>query len=103
VHGGFCDISGGQWWCSAWSWVLIFDILGVNGGVMHGLGFEVLSFGDLSSQIYLSVSAYILHVHAMAPDLIPSCKWCMNLAAHFTTIYSTQLSSNTGMTTKYNT
>jgi hypothetical protein len=28
---------GGQWWCSAWSWV---RILGINGGVVHGLGFE---------------------------------------------------------------
>jgi hypothetical protein len=34
-----------QWWCSAWSWVRIFDFLGVNGGVVHGRGFESLIFG----------------------------------------------------------
>jgi hypothetical protein len=27
-------------WCSAWSCVRIFVFLGVNGGVVHGLGFE---------------------------------------------------------------
>jgi hypothetical protein len=33
VHGlGFKSLSfWGQWWCSAWSWVRIFDFLGVNG------------------------------------------------------------------------
>jgi hypothetical protein len=37
---------GGHQWCSAWSWVRIFVISGViNGGVMHCLGFEILSFG----------------------------------------------------------
>jgi hypothetical protein len=53
-----------QWWCSAWSWVRIFDILGVNGGVVHvvgsnlsplgvnggvvhGRGFESLTFGSM--------------------------------------------------------
>jgi hypothetical protein len=53
-----------QWWCSAWSWVQIFDFVGVNGGavhvvgsnlsplgvnggggVVHGRGFESLTFG----------------------------------------------------------
>jgi hypothetical protein len=28
-----------------WSWVRVFDFLGVNGGVMHGLGIESLTFG----------------------------------------------------------
>jgi hypothetical protein len=41
---------GGQWWCSAWSWVRIFDILGsgqsLNGGVVHGRGFESLTFWE---------------------------------------------------------
>jgi hypothetical protein len=36
---------GSQWWCSAWSWVRIFDFLDVNGGVVHGRGFEYLIFG----------------------------------------------------------
>jgi hypothetical protein len=27
-----------------WSWVRIFDIVGVNGGVVHGRGFESLTF-----------------------------------------------------------
>jgi hypothetical protein len=37
---------GGQWWCSAWSWVRIFDILGINDGVAHGRWFESLTFGE---------------------------------------------------------
>jgi hypothetical protein len=47
VHGrGFESLPfrGHQWLCSAWSWVRIFDILGVNGGVVHGRGFESLTF-----------------------------------------------------------
>jgi hypothetical protein len=32
----------GQWWCSAWSWITIFDFLGVNGGVVHGPEFKSL-------------------------------------------------------------
>jgi hypothetical protein len=43
VHGR--GTIGGQWWCSAWSWVRIFDFLGVNGGVVHGRGFESMTFG----------------------------------------------------------
>jgi hypothetical protein len=35
---------GGQWWCSAWSWDRILEFLGVNGGVVHGLGIKSLSF-----------------------------------------------------------
>jgi hypothetical protein len=34
----------GPLWCSAWSWVRIFVFLGVHGGVVHGRGFESLSF-----------------------------------------------------------
>jgi hypothetical protein len=30
---------------SAWSWVRIFVFLRVNGGVVHGLGYESLTFG----------------------------------------------------------
>jgi hypothetical protein len=30
---------------SAWSWVRIFVFLRVNGGVVHGLGFESFTFG----------------------------------------------------------
>jgi hypothetical protein len=32
-------------WCSAWSCVRIFVFWGVNGGVVHGRGFESLIFG----------------------------------------------------------
>jgi hypothetical protein len=47
VHGRVFESlsSGDQWWCSAGSWVRIFDFLGVNGGVVHGCGFESLIFG----------------------------------------------------------
>jgi hypothetical protein len=31
--------------CSAWSWVRIFVYLGVNGGVVHGRGFESVFLG----------------------------------------------------------
>jgi hypothetical protein len=48
VHGRVCSnlcLFGGQWWCSAWSWVRIFNFLDVNGDVVHGRGFESLIFG----------------------------------------------------------
>jgi hypothetical protein len=41
----------GQWWCSAWSWVRIFVFFGVNGGVVHGRGFESLTFGARRSSL----------------------------------------------------
>jgi predicted membrane protein len=28
-----------------WSWIRVFDFWGVNGGVVHGRGFESLTFG----------------------------------------------------------
>jgi hypothetical protein len=34
----------GQWWCSAWSWVRIFD-LGVNGGECMAEGSNLGLFG----------------------------------------------------------
>jgi hypothetical protein len=42
VSSNLC-LFGGQW-CSAWSCVQIFVFLGVNGGVVHGLGFESFTF-----------------------------------------------------------
>jgi hypothetical protein len=33
-----------QWWCSAWSWVRLFVFWGINGCVVHGRGFESLTF-----------------------------------------------------------
>jgi hypothetical protein len=33
----FC-LLGGQWWCSALSWVRIFDLVGVNVCVEHVVG-----------------------------------------------------------------
>jgi hypothetical protein len=46
VHGrGFQSLTfWGQWWCSAWSWVRIFDFVGVNVCVVHGRGFQSLTF-----------------------------------------------------------
>jgi hypothetical protein len=47
VHGrGFESLTfGGQWWCSAWSWIRIFDFVGVNGGVVHVVGSNLCLFG----------------------------------------------------------
>jgi hypothetical protein len=51
VHGcmvlgsNFCRLFGNQWWCSAWSWVLIFDFVGVNAGVVHVVGSNLCLFG----------------------------------------------------------
>jgi hypothetical protein len=45
VHGiGFESLTfWGQWWCSAWSSVRMnLCLFGVNGGVVHGRGFESL-------------------------------------------------------------
>jgi hypothetical protein len=47
VGSNLCLFGGHQWWCSAWSWVRIFDILGVNGGVVHGRGLESDFLGGL--------------------------------------------------------
>jgi hypothetical protein len=46
VHGRVFEslFFGGQCWCSAWSWVRIFDFFDVNGDVVHGRGFESLLF-----------------------------------------------------------
>jgi hypothetical protein len=71
VHGWFFDflgVNGGvvhdrfrghQWWCSAWSWVRIFvllgsnifDILGVNSGIVHGREFESLTFRGVNGGV----------------------------------------------------
>jgi hypothetical protein len=47
VHGrGFESLTfGGQWWCSAWSWVRNFDFVGVSGGVVHVVGSNICLFG----------------------------------------------------------
>jgi hypothetical protein len=57
VHGlGFESLSfrAHQWWCSTWSWVRIFDFVGVNGGVAHVVG-SILS--------PLGVNGGVVHAH----------------------------------------
>jgi hypothetical protein len=39
------DFLGGQLRCSAWSWVRIFDFVGVNVGVVHVVGSNLCLFG----------------------------------------------------------
>jgi hypothetical protein len=45
---------GDQWWCSAWSWAQIFEVWAVNGGVVHGRGFESLTFWALPEILKLT-------------------------------------------------
>jgi hypothetical protein len=51
VMGSNLCLFGVNPWCSAWSCVRIFVFLGVNGGVVHGRGFESLNF-------WMSVQAF---------------------------------------------
>jgi hypothetical protein len=80
VHGrGLESVTfGGQWWCSAWSWVRIFDFLGVNGGVVHGPGFESdfvgVNVGEVhvvGSNLCLSgvINGGAVHVHVVGSNL----------------------------------
>jgi hypothetical protein len=39
------DFLGGQWCYSAWSWVRIFDFVGVNVCVVHVVGSNLCLFG----------------------------------------------------------
>jgi hypothetical protein len=53
VGSNLCLFGGHQWWCSAWSWVRI-GLFGVNGGVVHGRGFESLIQTVQSSTPYFT-------------------------------------------------
>jgi hypothetical protein len=85
VHGlGFESLSSRahQWWRSAWSWVRIFDFVGVNGGVVHVVDSNLSPLGSMqcwcSAWIFdfLGVNGGVVHGRGFESLTFGGQWWC---------------------------